>query len=45
MGLRNDYDVICIKIYNLKGSRKYDRFYAIDFNFAKIYRNGPPFHL
>jgi len=31
--------VICIKIYNFKGSKKYDRFYVIDFNFAKVNRN------
>jgi len=23
----------------------YDRFYVIDLNFAKVYRNGPSFHL
>jgi len=45
MGLWNDYVGTCIKIYNLKGSKKYDRFYVIDFNFAKVYRNGPTFHL
>jgi len=45
MGLWNDYGVICIKIYNFNGSKKYDRFYVIDFFFAKVYRNGPPFHL
>jgi len=39
MGLWNV--VICIKIYDFKGSTKYD----IDFNFAKVYRNGPPFYL
>jgi len=25
------------KLYNFKGSKKYDRFYVIDFNFAKVY--------
>jgi len=45
MGLWNDYVVICISKYNFKGSKKYDRFYVIDFNFAKVYRNGPSFHL
>jgi len=45
MGLWNDNVVFCIKIYNFKGSKKYDRFYVNDFNFAKVYRNGPPFHL
>jgi len=34
-----------IKIYNLKGSKKHDRFYVIDLNFAKVYRIGPPFHI
>jgi len=43
--LWNDYVVICIKIYNFKGSKKYDRFYVIDFYFAKVHRNGPSFHL
>jgi len=33
--------VICIKIYNFKGSKKYDRFCVTDFNFAKVYWNGP----
>jgi len=28
-GLWNDYVVIYIKIYNLKGSKKYDRFYGL----------------
>jgi len=45
MGMWNDYVFICINKYNFKGSKKYDRFYVIDFNFAKAYRNGPPFHL
>jgi len=36
MGLWNDYVAICIN----KGSKKYDRFYVTDFNFAKVYRNG-----
>jgi len=45
MGLWNDFLVIWIKIYNLKGIKKYDRFYVIDFNFAKVHRNGPPLHL
>jgi len=45
MGLWNDYVVIGIKIYNLKGSKKHDRFYVIDLNFAKVYRIGPPFHI
>jgi len=43
--LWNDYVAICIKIYNFKGSKKYDRFYVIDFNFVKVYRNGPSLHL
>jgi len=37
MGLWHDYVDICINIYNFKGSKKYDRFYGIDFNFAKAY--------
>jgi len=37
MGLWNDYVVICMKIYNFKGSKKYDGCYVIDFNFAKVY--------
>jgi len=45
MGLWNDYSVICCKLYTFKGSKKDDRFYAIDINFAKAYRNGPSFHL
>jgi len=45
MGLWNDDVVIRIKIYNLKGSTKCDRFYVIDFNFAKVYWNGPSFRL
>jgi len=45
MGLWNDYVVICINIYNFNGSKKYDRFYVIDINFAKVYWNGPSFHL
>jgi len=45
MGLLNDYVVICINKYNFKGSKKYGRFYVIDFNFAKAYRNGLSFHL
>jgi len=36
LGLWNDYVVICIKIYNFKGSKKYDRVYVFDFNFAKV---------
>jgi len=36
-GLWNDFVVICIKIFNFKNSKKYDRFYVIDFNFAKVY--------
>jgi len=35
MGLWNDYVVICINKYNYKGSKKYDGFYVIDFNFEK----------
>jgi len=35
MGLWNDYVVICINIHNYKGSKKYDGFYVIDFNFEK----------
>jgi len=31
------YVVICINIYNFKGSKKNGRFYVIDFNFAKVY--------
>jgi len=34
IGLWNGYVAICIKIYNFKGSKKYDRFYVIDFNFV-----------
>jgi len=34
-GLVDDYVVICIKRYNFKGSKKYDGFYVIDFNFEK----------
>jgi len=45
MGFWYDYVVICIKKYNFKGSKKYDRFYVIDLNFAKFYRNGPSLHL
>jgi len=45
MGLWNYNVVIWIKIYNFKGSKKYDRFYVIDFNFAKVYRNGTPLYL
>jgi len=45
MGLWNDYVVIGTKIYNFKGIKKYDRFYVIDFNFAKVYWNGPSLHL
>jgi len=45
MGLWNDYVGICIKLYNFKGSKKYDRYYVIGFNFAKAYRNGPPFYI
>jgi len=44
MGLWNDFVIICIKIYNFKGSNKYDRFYVTDFNFEKVYRNGPSLH-
>jgi len=29
----------------LLGSTKYYRFYVIDFNFAKVYRNGTPLYL
>jgi len=36
MGLWNDFVVICIKIFNFKGSKKYDGFYVIGFNFAKV---------
>jgi len=32
MGLLSIY-----KLYNFKGSIRYDRFYVIDFNFAKVY--------
>jgi len=39
------YVLIGIYIYNFKGRKKYDRLYVIDLNFAKAYRNGPPFHL
>jgi len=28
-----------------KGGKKYDRFYVIDFYFAKVSRKGPSFHL
>jgi len=46
MGLWNDYVVISINKYKtLKVSKKYDRFYVNDFNFAKVYRNAPPFYL
>jgi len=45
MGLRNDYVAICIKRYNFKGSKKYDRFYVTGFNFARAYRNGTSFHI
>jgi len=57
MVLWNDYVLICINICNFKGSNKYDRFLSlifilrrftenvIDFNFAKVYSNGPSFHL
>jgi len=44
MGLWNDY-VVCFKRYSFKGSTKYYRFYVIDYNFAKVYRIGPSFHL
>jgi len=37
IGLWNDYVAIGFKVYNFKGSKKYDRFYVIDFNFAKVY--------
>jgi len=29
VGLWNDYLFICIKLYNLKGSKKYDRFLSL----------------
>jgi len=61
MGLLNYFVVICIKIFNFKGSTmimllsalKYITLnvvinmtiYVIDFYFAKVYRNGPSFHL
>jgi len=35
MGLWNDYVVICIKIYNFKGTKKYNRFYVINLNFCE----------
>jgi len=37
--------VICIQIFKFKGSQHFHRFYVIGFNFAKIYRNGPPLRL
>jgi len=43
MGLWNDYVGICIKIYNFKGSKKYDRFYVIDLNFANAYIFKSPY--
>jgi len=45
MGFWNDYVVICIKINSFKGIKEYDSFYVIDFNFAKVYRNGPSLRL
>jgi len=44
MGLWNDYVVIGIKIYNLKASKKSDRFYDINiyiFKGSNKYENGP----
>jgi len=44
MGLWNDCVAISIKRYNFKGSKIYDSFYVIDFNFAIVYRRGVSFH-
>jgi len=45
MGLWHDYVDTCIKMYNFKGSEKYDRLYVIDYNFPKDYWSGPSLYL
>jgi len=33
------------KILNFEGSQHFDCFDVIDFNYAKVYKNGPPIKL